>query len=174
MPIIRTNHADIFTVSEDGFIENDKHRFYSIGVLRELKKHVEHTIKSYEENSFDFEKANEYLDERDRLRWNKIWEEQNTGAKLQSIPEPTCVYLMKNKRNGYIKIGVSQNPVFREKTLQSEEPEVELIFKTGLLENGEGQELHLHTSYSQKRLRGEWFNLSSQDCESIIKYLSSL
>ena len=37
------------------------------------------------------------------------------------------IYLMFNSRNGYTKIGRSINPKLREKTLQGEEPEIEMI-----------------------------------------------
>lgn len=64
------------------------------------------------------------------------------------------VYLMYNARNGYIKIGKSNNPQFREKTLQSEEPEIDLMASCrGDIEKA------LHAHFAHYRLRGEWFNL---------------
>ena len=69
---------------------------------------------------------------------------------------------MRNKRNGYIKIGyTSKDPVFREKTLQSEEPEIELIFSFYGLPMKEEKNLHKH--FDDKRIRGEWFKLSELD-----------
>ena len=79
------------------------------------------------------------------------------------------VYLMRNERNGFIKIGKSDNPRYREKTLQSEEPEVSLIFAHPCpiwVEKG------LHVLFSEKRLRGEWFSLSEDEiglAETIIQ-----
>lgn len=75
--------------------------------------------------------------------------------------KPIC-YIMKNKRNGFYKIGYSIDPKNREKTLQSEEPNIELIkvFK-------ENHEKELHDNYSKYRVRGEWFKLS----EVQLKYI---
>jgi hypothetical protein len=79
-------------------------------------------------------------------------------------------YLMRNNRNGYIKIGYSGNPTFREATLQSEEPKIDLIFKVKTVIE---EELFLHEKFSQKRIRGEWFNLNDQDLEEAKEYLLS-
>lgn len=76
------------------------------------------------------------------------------------------VYLMLNKRNGYVKIGKSNNPTYREKTLQSEEPEIEIITYR---KTSEGTEQALHEMFSNKRLRGEWFNLNVEDIELAVK-----
>jgi predicted GIY-YIG superfamily endonuclease len=76
------------------------------------------------------------------------------------------VYLMKNTRNGYTKIGISKNPKHREKTLQSEEPEIDLIWKKEI-PNAIGREIELHKKYSDKRIRGEWFDLTEQDIQNI-------
>lgn len=70
-----------------------------------------------------------------------------------------------------VKIGFSLNPSHREKTLQSEEPDVffESIFE-GSLEDEE----ELHKRYAHKRVRGEWFDLTPDEIREIsdIKRLS--
>lgn len=76
---------------------------------------------------------------------------------------------MKNHRNGYIKIGFSVNPKAREKTLQSEEPEIELLEKwpASMVD-----EMVLHQRYAAKRIRGEWFKIDAGDIaiiESLLK-----
>lgn len=79
------------------------------------------------------------------------------------------VYLMQNCRNGYTKIGFSTNPRYREKTLQSEEPEVELVgYWPGTL----AKELALHIQFSRKRVRGEWFNLTQDEINEIQEAVS--
>ncbi len=81
------------------------------------------------------------------------------------------VYFMKNRRNGYTKIGVSCNPKFREKTLQSEEPEIELLFAIAI-EDAYRWEWEFHDVYSAKRIRGEWFALDDEEiahCKGIIE-----
>lgn len=78
------------------------------------------------------------------------------------------VYLMRNERNGFIKIGCSKSPAYREKTLQSEEPEVSLLFAylgEPDLERG------LHKLFASKRIRGEWFALSEEDIRTVDKIL---
>lgn len=83
------------------------------------------------------------------------------------------VYLMKDTSNGYHKIGISNTPEYRERTLQSEKPTIEMLackkFPTRKI--AESIESALHTSYSQQRLRGEWFNLTDADVAAIIETL---
>ena len=87
---------------------------------------------------------------------------------------PGCyVYLMKDTSNGYHKIGISNTPEYRERTLQSEKPTIEMLaykkFPTRKI--AEAIESALHTAYSQQRLRGEWFNLTDADVAAIIETL---
>ena len=83
------------------------------------------------------------------------------------------VYLMKDTSNEYYKIGISNTPKYREKTLQSEKPTIELLaskkFPTRKI--AEAIESALHTAYSQQRLRGEWFKLDDVDVAAIIETL---
>ncbi len=80
------------------------------------------------------------------------------------------VYLMKNNRNGYIKIGfTTKEPEFREKTLASEDHDISLIHKQYGLTMKEEKEIH--ELYDYKRLRGEWFDLSEDEIDSIITKL---
>lgn len=74
------------------------------------------------------------------------------------------VYLMLNKRNDYIKIGKSKRPSFREKTLQADEPDIELItfWKAPSI-----FEKQLHKQFHLKRQRGEWFDLNFNDLKQI-------
>lgn len=80
------------------------------------------------------------------------------------------VYIMKNKRNGFYKIGKSLTPKVREKTLQAEEPEIEMVFSA---EWPDSKERELHARYAEKRLRGEWFELSKFDVAKIVKELKA-
>jgi len=74
------------------------------------------------------------------------------------------IYLMLNSRNGLIKIGQSKIPKFREKTLQSDEPEIHLI---SLWKAPKIVEKELHTEFKDKRKRGEWFSLTFNDLDLI-------
>lgn len=74
------------------------------------------------------------------------------------------VYVMKNHRNGFFKIGFSRNPAVRESTLQAEEPEVSLVMQ---YEADQEAEVSLHQIFADKRVRGEWFRLGEDDLPSI-------
>jgi uncharacterized membrane protein YhaH (DUF805 family) len=83
------------------------------------------------------------------------------------------VYLMHDTANGYYKIGISNKPYYREKTLQSEKPTIELITskKYPIRKIAESIEKSLHSVYEDKRLRGEWFELEEDDVKNIIESL---
>ena len=74
----------------------------------------------------------------------------------------TKTYLIKNRRNGFYKIGRSKDPLKREQTLQSEEPDIVMV-KTW----DEDIESKLHIEYKDYRIRGEWFELSKAQ----VKYI---
>ncbi|MBR5631069.1 MAG: GIY-YIG nuclease family protein [Bacteroidales bacterium] len=88
---------------------------------------------------------------------------------LKSKEESCFVYLMKDETNGYHKIGISNRPEYRERTLQSEKPTIVLLcakeFPTRII--AEAIESALHKAFEDKRLRGEWFNLSDKDVMEI-------
>lgn len=90
-----------------------------------------------------------------------------------ALKEPTqhFVYIMYNRRNNYYKIGHSTDPVYREKTLQAEEPEIILLNKWFA---SPATEAALHQKFKYKRIRGEWFNLSPEDLSEINDYMLSL
>lgn len=77
---------------------------------------------------------------------------------LEIVPDQ--VYVMKNKRNGLFKIGISKDPKFREETLQGEEPEIELVSATP---SEKRVERLLHRFFASKRVRGEWFKLTDEE-----------
>ena len=68
------------------------------------------------------------------------------------------LYLMRHV-NGLTKIGVSRNPKVREKTLQAEDPRLEMIFKS---ECRRSEEKRLHKIFESARVRGEWFALEDR------------
>lgn len=100
-----------------------------------------------------------------RLLAERIMERDSySRQKTARQRKPTFIYLMLNKRNGFYKIGRSDNPDAREKTLQSEEPEIELVHSfTGT----STMESRLHDLFDEKRIRGEWFKLDLVDVEFI-------
>lgn len=97
--------------------------------------------------------------------------EQQNSIEIKS--ESCFVYLMNDSANGYYKIGISNKPKYREKTLQSEKPTIDLIIakKFPVRKIAESFEKSLHETYSEKRIRGEWFELNKTDVENIIESL---
>lgn len=83
--------------------------------------------------------------------------------------EMCFVYLMYDTSNGYHKIGISNNPEYRERTLQSEKPTIELIISKKFPSRNiaESIEKALHSTFAEKRLRGEWFELNDKDIEDL-------
>jgi len=82
----------------------------------------------------------------------------------------TCyVYLMVDTTNNFHKIGISNNPKYREHTLQSDKPTIELLCAKEYPSRAiaEAFESALHRVYSSKRIRGEWFKLDPSDIEEI-------
>lgn len=87
--------------------------------------------------------------------------------------DPCFVYLMCDSKNGYHKIGISKTPEYRERTLQSEKPTIEMVCAKEYPSRkiAEAIEAALHKVYERERIRGEWFNLSKTDVMMIQKTL---
>jgi len=77
-------------------------------------------------------------------------------------------YLLKDTRTNLYKIGRSCYPFYREKTLQSDYPLIEIVCFSDM-----NIESILHKKYELKRIRGEWFNLSNKDVFDIKKLFES-
>jgi hypothetical protein len=78
-------------------------------------------------------------------------------------------YLMLNGRHGLVKIGRSKRPRGRERTLQGEDPWLELL---ACWPAPVKQENLLHKHFAAKRERGEWFRLQVQDIFTLKELLS--
>jgi hypothetical protein len=92
---------------------------------------------------------------------------------IAEINEECYVYLMIDVINHHHKIGISNKPEWREKTLQSEKPTIELIASKKFVSRkiASSIEKALHSTYSEKRIRGEWFRLDKSDVNDIVKTL---
>lgn len=91
-----------------------------------------------------------------------------------SVEDEKCfVYLMVDTINSFHKIGISNKPHYREKTLQSEKPTIELICSKEFPSRtiAESIEKALHEAFSSKRIRGEWFDLNIKEIDEIKKTL---
>ena len=81
------------------------------------------------------------------------------------------IYLMVDNTTGFIKIGKSKNPKYREGTLQSKQPETHLIVTWTAPATIEKE---LHKKFASKRKRGEWFHLSIPDHDEIKAFMDAL
>lgn len=93
-----------------------------------------------------------------------------SAQKLLESGYSVYVYLMEDTRNGLFKIGKSNNPLKRERTLQSEVPTTYLRFA---LPCEESMESELHQRYSSFRKRGEWFEIDSSMLFDLVTELLS-
>ena len=87
--------------------------------------------------------------------------------------EQCFVYLMDDTINNFYKIGISNSLYYREKTLQSEKPTIELIAAKKFPNRRIAHtiEQSLHDLYKDKRFRGQWFDLTATDVQDIIESL---
>jgi hypothetical protein len=77
--------------------------------------------------------------------------------------DKSSLYLMRHT-NGLTKIGKSVQPKARERTLQAEDPRLEMI----LCVEGQGyREKALHRIFDELRVRGEWFRLEDRHVDWI-------
>ena len=94
---------------------------------------------------------------------------------ISSTKKEECfVYLMKDKRNNAFKIGISNDAIYREKTLRSEDPKVELMAKKKFVNRkiAGAIEKALHNVYLHKNIRGEWFKLGDEDIKELLETLN--
>ena len=75
------------------------------------------------------------------------------------------VYLMIDYTNNFHKIGISNNPEYREQTLLGQKPTIELIASKKYISTKIAATIEkaLHTAYADKRVRGEWFQLNAEE-----------
>lgn len=84
------------------------------------------------------------------------------------------IYIIGNEKHSYFKIGVSNNPLVRLSTIQTNCPfEVELItkFRFSDLETAYKIEKELHCKLNKYLLRGEWFKISLNEINDLSKYI---
>ncbi|RLD72314.1 MAG: hypothetical protein DRJ02_09465 [Bacteroidetes bacterium] len=121
--------------------------------------------------------AKEYYDlvQREITDYQPLTGKQKNPSDTNPESEECYVYLMIDLTNNYHKIGISNKPEYREKTLQSEKPTIEMLcnkrFPNRKIANSFEQALH--QSYADKRIRGEWFNLTDKEVQELKETLTS-
>lgn len=84
--------------------------------------------------------------------------------------KPTWIYLIKDERTNYTKIGWTTDVQRRLRQLHREPVLLPEPHKFTLIQAWKAPrkiEVELHREYSAQRVRGEWFDLSEQDIEDI-------
>jgi hypothetical protein len=83
------------------------------------------------------------------------------------------IYLIRHD-SGAVKIGYSKNPERRVQALDvMPYPVVELEFSK-CVRDAKSVERELHERYSDKQIRGEWFDLSESEVEELKQWLASV
>jgi hypothetical protein len=120
------------------------------------RQQLEKKIKEYKE-----EQKLELLKKETEARFKKATKieieirKQVAITKNKNRSRDIKTYLMKDNHNNLYKIGYSNNPKLRERTLQSEKPSIKMVKVWDC-----DIEKKLHKLYDEFRVRGEWFNLS--------------
>lgn len=76
------------------------------------------------------------------------------------------VYIGYDSSNNYFKIGKSKDVARREREIRNMNPTFRILCNA-LTENQDVTEKALHKKYANKRIVGEWFDLSSKDVHEI-------
>lgn len=173
------NYPFILMYQNNGAVINVESRFspfYYESTLIKLKKQIEKTLELYKLDNINDAKIDELNRNEDEITKARLEEKLGLNEpykknKANRLCEKNgYVYLMIDNRNGYIKIGFSKTPEKREKTLQSEVPDICMFYneKASLKD-----ERVLHEMFNNVRVRGEWFNLKEDDIELIKTYLTN-
>ena len=87
-----------------------------------------------------------------------------------NVDETCFVYIMRNNKNGAYKIGISNDPKYREHTLQSQEPDVSCIFQLAFpsRESARDVEREMHLKYAEYHMRGEWFAIPHETINQVM------
>lgn len=140
--ILFTDGIVLHIKGKEGTIFND----YINKVSKELKnEYVEYSQQNYHKNK--------------DLPFERIPKEPNNKR---------YTYLMYDEISGYYKIGKSINPEFREKTLMSQAPKIRLIYKC---KETTVSEDYLHKLFKYKRIRGEWFDLNTDELDDVLNLM---
>lgn len=110
----------------------------------------------------------------EELSINKI-ELEDMKSIQSKTGDTTCfVYIMKDEKNGCHKIGISNRPEYREKTLQSDKPFIIMLkakeFPTRKI--ARAFEQALHKTYQERHVRGEWFDLTPEEVKEVMDALN--
>lgn len=121
---------------------------------------------------FDEKHYSECLEFSKHFYNNRILKETNSTKTKKT---ECFAYLMIDLKTGFHKIGISNDPIYREKTLQSEQPKIETVCSRKFVNRRIALEFEseLHKKFKHKRVRGEWFDLNPIEIEEIKKIMTT-
>ena len=83
-------------------------------------------------------------------------------------------FIIESPFTGKVKIGKSDSPQARLKTLQTGNPNKLEIHGVVPCDNAFGLETTLHNKYNSRRLNGEWFTMNKDEIDECIKNIASI
>lgn len=134
--------------------------------------HLRKIVESYEENEIDGEEStinfqlwrDEVLD----LFYRSQGAKSNPVPVHKPAPKKSYVYLI-SADDGTYKIGYSKSPEKRTMMLQSVDDRQLKLIQYVETYTPVVTERELHSRFSDKKLKGEWFNLTKEDVDSICR-----
>lgn len=135
-------------------------QFFSMEELLILRSKVDATIKFTESN--DIRSLNEKLIDDHRDEMKRLHPEAAPWKKPLRVG---FTYVMKDEALGFVKIGFSKDPLFRESTLQAEKPTITLVFS---IDSHIHFEKFVQDNFILKRVRGEWFQITTYEAIDFI------
>ena len=133
---------------------------------------LESTCEYYKSECDDLKKDNNFLNllldtrTEENIEYTNIRKSFiNSLIQTNTLISGKKTYLIYDDITKKFKIGKSYDPYKREKTLCSDRCSINLVAYCDY-----DIESELHSMYSEYRVRGEWFNLSTKQVHCIIKY----
>lgn len=147
-----------------GVLQNEMGYIPSIENCKKLREYLNKTIR----------RGKDWIN-KENLLTDKWWDDEMRGLHDKKVseekPKPTgYIYIASDSTHNYLKIGFSTKPDKREITLQAEKPTIQIIYQK---EGKKAQEKEIHLLLKDKRIRGEWFNITLEQAkESIEKIIN--
>jgi hypothetical protein len=129
-------------------------------------------IEIYKKAIQSLEKFVSDISPEDILEWNEEVSKLNHKEKKLFIEKKEGVghvYVIRDKN--FYKIGSTKNLVDRMKNYNTHNPNEIVLELYRLVNNYQTLEKLLHETFSAKRVRGEWFELTSSDLDEIQKIM---
>lgn len=144
-------------------------------IINSYRKSLDHIVVIYDGRRSDFEfvfARTAFVTGRlNQLMQDETERESASDLELLRRSKFDCfIYVMEDLRNKTFKIGRSKTPGKRERTLQSEMPQIVMRFS---IPGEEAHEKQLHDQFDAKRVRGEWFALTNDDLLWVVDFLKT-